>query len=116
MTFVLYTDLLKLGPGLLYLHGGDVGWDRGNWTIVSQSKSSLSLSHVDPDGFNGFPGTVYANVCYIFCLYEFGLKLHIPVNIHSEKQRCMDYHNSCEGNEKDSNNAYIPCVLASRRL
>lgn len=44
--------------GLDALHGGDIGYDRSNYTIHSLSANELILEHIDPDGFQGFPGQV----------------------------------------------------------
>ncbi|KAG7090153.1 hypothetical protein E1B28_011762 [Marasmius oreades] len=41
------------------LHGGILGWDRRNWTIVSRSPTSVTYKHVDPAD-EGFPGNVTA--------------------------------------------------------
>jgi aldose 1-epimerase len=45
------------------LHGGPGGYHREVWH-ASVNRSSLRLSHVDPDGRNGFPGTVRVSVSY----------------------------------------------------
>ncbi|KAF8517676.1 galactose mutarotase-like protein, partial [Hysterangium stoloniferum] len=49
--------------GQTTLHGGTIGWDRRNWTVVSQSKTSVTFAHVDPAD-EGFPGTVIAQVTH----------------------------------------------------
>lgn len=46
------------------LHGGFVGYDARVWSLVEQSSNSLKFSLVDPDGSQGFPGTVTAYVRY----------------------------------------------------
>jgi aldose 1-epimerase len=56
------------------LHGGkDGGWDCKAWHVSSQSSSSITFTHVSPDGEGGFPGTVEANVTY--SLTDDGLSL-----------------------------------------
>ncbi|KAF8500031.1 galactose mutarotase-like protein [Gautieria morchelliformis] len=45
------------------LHGGILGWDRRNWTVVSLSKTSVTFAHVDAAD-EGFPGTVKAQVTH----------------------------------------------------
>lgn len=39
------------------LHGGTVGYDQRNWTVTSNSTSSITFSLLDT-GFEGFPGSV----------------------------------------------------------
>lgn len=46
------------------LHGGDIGYDRSNFTIKSLTANEIVLQHVDPDGFQGFPGQVTTNTRY----------------------------------------------------
>lgn len=45
------------------LHGGKIGYDQRNWTVVSASSSSISFSLLDT-GFEGFPGTVLTVATY----------------------------------------------------
>ncbi|KAG6911230.1 hypothetical protein DXG01_003097 [Tephrocybe rancida] len=40
------------------LHGGVDGYDRRTWTIAKKSKNAVTFALVDPDGTQGFPGTV----------------------------------------------------------
>lgn len=45
------------------LHGGIVGYDQRNWTVVSANESSITFSLLD-QGFEGFPGTVITYATY----------------------------------------------------
>lgn len=54
------------GPGVYHiptngqsaaLHGGILGWDRRNWTILDSSPTHVSYMHFDPAN-EGFPGNV----------------------------------------------------------
>lgn len=45
------------------LHGGTVGYDQRNWTVVTASDSSITFSLLDT-GFEGFPGTVYTTATF----------------------------------------------------
>ncbi|KAH6906004.1 galactose-1-epimerase [Coprinopsis sp. MPI-PUGE-AT-0042] len=45
--------------GQVSLHGGEIGWDRRNWTLVERSRTSLTYKHID-NGDQGFPGVVTA--------------------------------------------------------
>ncbi len=48
------------------LHGGDVGFDKVNWTVTACDEEALSvtLSHVSPDGDQGYPGTLKVTATY----------------------------------------------------
>jgi len=46
------------------LHGGAIGYDLRAWTVEKQSKNGITFSLTDPNGFQGFPGTVVATVDY----------------------------------------------------
>lgn len=47
------------------LHGGGpTGFGKSAWTMVHHDASSVTLAHVSPDGFNGFPGTLQATCRY----------------------------------------------------
>jgi aldose 1-epimerase len=49
------------------LHGGPNAWETHVWSASTRrnaSSVSLVLSTVDPDGYNGFPGTVNVQVIY----------------------------------------------------
>ncbi|KAJ9478147.1 Aldose 1-epimerase [Pseudozyma hubeiensis] len=50
--------------GLDSLHGGDIGYDRSNYTIAKISANELVMEHTDPAGFQGFPGEVKATTRY----------------------------------------------------
>lgn len=45
--------------GEVTLHGGLIGWDRRNWTLVAKTRTSVTYKHVD-EADEGFPGTVTA--------------------------------------------------------
>ncbi|KAF9262466.1 galactose mutarotase-like protein [Marasmius fiardii PR-910] len=45
--------------GQVTLHGGILGWDRRNWTVVSKTRSSVTYKHLDAAD-EGFPGNVTA--------------------------------------------------------
>ncbi|MCJ1235346.1 hypothetical protein MMC14_003314 [Varicellaria rhodocarpa] len=45
------------------LHGGIIGYDQRNWTVVSYNKSSITFSLLD-DAFEGFPGKVITYATY----------------------------------------------------
>ncbi|KAI0751948.1 galactose mutarotase-like protein [Daedaleopsis nitida] len=45
------------------LHGGILGWDRRNWTMISKTSTSVTYFHLDTAD-EGFPGTVAAFVTH----------------------------------------------------
>lgn len=50
-----------------HLHGGKKGWDKVIWTAEPKETPrgpSLKLTHVSPDGEEGYPGTVTASATY----------------------------------------------------
>ncbi|EGF90922.1 aldose 1-epimerase [Asticcacaulis biprosthecium C19] len=60
-----YTLAINNTPNAL--HGGLKGWDKRNWTITdvkSGDTASVTLQYVSPDGEEGYPGTVTAEVTY----------------------------------------------------
>ncbi|KZP00011.1 galactose mutarotase-like protein [Calocera viscosa TUFC12733] len=46
------------------LHGGTDGFDHRTWVIDAHTSNSVTYSYVDPDGREGFPGTVTTYVTY----------------------------------------------------
>jgi aldose 1-epimerase len=49
------------------IHGGPDAWSTKVWRAAATQaggSAALTLTHVDPDGYNGFPGTVQAEVRY----------------------------------------------------
>ena len=50
--------------GIDTLHGGKIGYDQRNWTVVVANASSITFSLLDPAGFQGFPGTVFTTATF----------------------------------------------------
>ncbi|KAI7875301.1 galactose mutarotase-like protein [Lichtheimia hyalospora FSU 10163] len=46
------------------LHGGDMGFNRLNWTLVDKGKQDITFGLTSADGDEGFPGTVDVRVKY----------------------------------------------------
>lgn len=60
-----YSLALNNGPNAL--HGGEKGFDKVLWKVVSTTKSpssSVTLSYVSPDGEEGYPGTLKVTATY----------------------------------------------------
>lgn len=64
---------LEANEGDNTLHGGPNAYDRQIFTAEQDGESSVSLYLTDPDGSNGFPGTLQLKVTY--SLLEDGLSL-----------------------------------------
>lgn len=58
------TYLLAANDGPNHLHGGAVGFDKQVWTVTAAARDSLTLSHVSPDGQEGYPGNLQVRVTY----------------------------------------------------
>lgn len=56
-------ELSKNKDNKNHLHGGDIGYDKVVWSAY-QSGSRVIMTHVDPDTFQGYPGTVIATVTF----------------------------------------------------
>ncbi|MFT4090979.1 MAG: aldose epimerase family protein [Asticcacaulis sp.] len=63
-----YTLATNNGPNAL--HGGLKGWDKVNWTVKSvkdggaAGEASVTFTYTSPDGEEGYPGKVIAEVTY----------------------------------------------------
>lgn len=57
--------------GLNTLHGGTVGYDQRNWTVVASNDSSVSMQLLDTS-FENFPGTVLTTATYSVSSYPSG--------------------------------------------
>ena len=45
------------------LHGGTIGYDQRNWTVVSANETTITFSFLD-QGFEGFPGNIITYATY----------------------------------------------------
>ena len=60
-----YRVPINNGPNSL--HGGDRGFDKANWKILTSGtdgEASVTLGHVSPDGDQGYPGTLTVTAHY----------------------------------------------------
>jgi aldose 1-epimerase len=53
----------KNKDGLYSLHGGDIGYDQRNWTLIASTPSSVTFELYDA-AFQGFPGDVITQATY----------------------------------------------------
>lgn len=61
--------------GIDTLHGGPNGWDWRNFSVLAHSRSSITMSLVDADGQEGFPGEVIALVTYSLTGRDWDLRM-----------------------------------------
>lgn len=57
--------------GINTLHGGNVGYDQRNWTVVASNDSAISMTLLDT-GFEDFPGTVLTTATFSVSSYPSG--------------------------------------------
>jgi aldose 1-epimerase len=58
------TYKLAVNNGPNHLHGGIIGFNRVNWSIVNSTAKSVELEYVSRSGEEGYPGTLTARVTY----------------------------------------------------
>ena len=58
--------VVPANDGTNSLHGGDVGFDKVNWTVAACDEEALSvtLSLISPDGDQGYPGNLSVTATY----------------------------------------------------
>jgi aldose 1-epimerase len=75
-----YNGLAKNFLGKHTIHGGVIGFDKFNWDSHVDGKK-VYLTHVNPDGFEGFPGTVLVTVeCALTDDNSFSMKVTAVTN------------------------------------
>lgn len=70
------------------LHGGTVGYDRSSYSVESINASAVSFLLHDPDGNQGFPGTVVARASYAL-LDNGSFHLAMDANVTDKKSPVM---------------------------
>ena len=91
--------LLAANQGAHQLHGGPEGFDKRRWQIVSQSETEVHYRIDSPDGDQGFPGNLIADVIYHLdddnCLsitYDAQTDKPCPVNLTNHAYFNLDAH------------------------
>lgn len=91
--------LLAANQGPHQLHGGPQGFDKRRWQILSQSDSEVHYRLDSPDGDQGYPGNLIADVIYQLdddnCLsirYEAQTDQACPVNLTNHAYFNLDAH------------------------
>lgn len=92
------TSLLA-GEGPHQLHGGPEGFDKRRWQIVAQREDSVIYRLSSPDGDQGFPGNLQAQVHYqltedntLTIRYEAEVDRPCPVNLTNHAYFNLDAH------------------------
>ncbi|MCJ1409018.1 hypothetical protein MMC19_003095 [Ptychographa xylographoides] len=63
------------------LHGGTVGYDQRNWTVVSYNSTTITFSFLD-QAFEGFPGTIITYATYTLSPNQWTSRLvSIPLDL-----------------------------------
>lgn len=90
---------LAANQGAHQLHGGPEGFDKRRWQIVSQSENEVIYRIDSPDGDQGFPGNLLADVRYHLdddnCLsihYTAQVDKACPVNLTNHAYFNLDAH------------------------
>ena len=90
---------LAANQGEHQLHGGPQGFDKRRWQIVSQSENSVVYRLDSPDGDQGYPGNLLAQVRYELdddnCLsisYQAEVDRPCPVNLTNHAYFNLDAH------------------------
>lgn len=72
------------------LHGGETGFDKAIWRVEEVSDDAILLSHVSPDGDQGFPGEVTATARYE--LIDDGLALTLTASSTADTYCALTSH------------------------
>lgn len=90
---------LAANQGEHQLHGGPQGFDKRRWQIVSQSENSVVYRLDSPDGDQGFPGNLIAQVRYqldddnsLSISYQAEVDRPCPVNLTNHAYFNLDAH------------------------
>ncbi|WP_394549793.1 galactose-1-epimerase [Pantoea sp. SGAir0183] len=90
---------LLANQGEHQLHGGPDGFDKRRWQIISQSESEVHYRLDSPDGDQGYPGNLIADLRYVLdddnCLsihYEVRCDQPCPVNLTNHAYFNLDAH------------------------
>ena len=96
--FTLYGvtyDLTKNSRGKHCIHGGKIGFDKIVWdadTLMTDKGPSLILTHLSPDGHEGFPGNLNVKVIYTLTNDN---SLSIDYFAETDKPTVVNFTNHC---------------------
>lgn len=76
---------LAANDGPNCLHGGPEGFDARDWQVVGPDEASVTLQLVSPDGDQGFPGRLTAQVAYALSEDDAGARLDITMTATTDR-------------------------------
>lgn len=76
------------GPNAL--HGGPRGFDKANWMVSAVDAAAVCLTHISPDGDQGFPGTLTTTATYRLTDAN---ALHIDYRAHTDAPTIVNITN-----------------------
>lgn len=84
------TFQLQANQGQHQLHGGPEGFDRRRWAIFEHSQEHVKFGLLSPDGDQGFPGKLNAQVSYT--LREGGIDMLYCASVNQACPVCLTQH------------------------
>lgn len=81
---------LTVNNGGNHLHGGFAGFNKKAWNIEHADESEVLFSYTSPDGEEGYPGTLHAQVKYTL---EKGNKLHLSYSATTDRRTPVNLTN-----------------------
>ena len=76
---------LAANDGANCLHGGPDGFDARDWQVTAQDEATVTLRLVSPDGDQGFPGRLTAQVTYALAEDDAGARLDITMTATTDR-------------------------------
>jgi hypothetical protein len=92
-------------PGIDTLHGGADGFDRRVWTVAKQTAHSVTFTLIDPNGMQGFPGTVHTTVSVSVRLCAWKVVDIRPGHLYARESLNMAYQDACNCRQIDADHA-----------
>ncbi|HAQ64319.1 MAG TPA: galactose-1-epimerase [Bacteroidales bacterium] len=95
---------LPLNNGKNHLHGGDTGFHSRLWNVMMADSTGITLVYTSPDGENGYPGTLMAEVSYTLTDNN---TLYIHYNATTDKPTIVNLTHHSFFNLKDGGHSSI---------
>jgi aldose 1-epimerase len=100
-------NLTKNSRGKHCIHGGKIGFDKIVWeadTLMTKKGPSLILTHLSPDGHEGFPGNLKVKVIYTLTNDN---SLSIDYYAETDKPTVVNFTNHCYFNLNGEGNGNV---------
>ena len=100
-------NLTKNSRGKHCIHGGKIGFDKIVWdadTLMTDKGPSLILTHLSPDGHEGFPGNLNVKVIYTLTNDN---SLSIDYFAETDKPTVVNFTNHCYFNLNGEGNGNV---------